>query len=563
MQDRFSPVLKAEYQPRDPPFSFFRFLERFWPGRGAKRPLHRIFSLMRKMHARTVVIENLVRQGELDAEATAVERRCCGPLKRFEAWRLSFFSGPVTQGLLPYVRDEEYFGYGVFVSLELPNGTCRRYVYEAIVTTPALHADSGSPLDAALPTHYVQGVRNYSGWVQTRRFSLSGSFFSQQNSLTHVCAHAALRWLLNNVPERAEEIVSYEDINATLGIDHVHRRVGSYDTDLPPEGLPITDLEKVIEAHGYSYSYSRYWVPTSGIADPYWKFVYSIIESGFPALVLFAAQGAGHVICAIGHTLNTDIWDAEARNVYTGAVDARFLPSSSWADHFIIHDDNYGMYFCMPIKALSMPRGRSLKPFDCIGVLGIVPKGVEMKAAYAELFASFLLPQFLTLRQIEPLYWIEVLREVVSASDRWPVFRTLLIRKTAYEQRLRCMEDPSGHTLTNKEIEAVLFPSLPDHFWMTEISINDVYTANKHSLAEILFDPTKDPGDPPSEADSPQAHASYGRRIAAACLAVRLPGHILIPNVTPKTQSVTIHHTELEGHVPLIRNCPKNLAWEW
>jgi len=42
-------------------------------------------------------------------------------------------------------------------------------------------------------------------------------------------------------------------------------------------------------------------------SQPYWRFIYSIIEAGYPALIFFTAGQARHVICAIGHTLNSSV----------------------------------------------------------------------------------------------------------------------------------------------------------------------------------------------------------------------------------------------------------------
>jgi len=196
---------------------------------------------MRKMSVRTLVLEDLSRKGELATEARAVAKRCTRKVD-FKASRLSFFSRPITKESLPYATDEEYLGYAVFVSVTLPDGTDRQYVYESVITEPCFHTQTDSEFAHALPAHYVHCVRHYSGFVGKYRFGLTGSFFSQQNNLTHVCAHAALRWLLNNLPERAEEIISYEEINRDLGIDHSKRKVGKYAGDVQALGLPMDDL---------------------------------------------------------------------------------------------------------------------------------------------------------------------------------------------------------------------------------------------------------------------------------------------------------------------------------
>jgi hypothetical protein len=307
MRDRFYPVLEPDFKCCKPPFSFYRFIEQYWPGKEAKRTLHRIFSLMRKINAQTVTVEDLARKGELDSEAAAVEVRCGGSVE-FKAYRFSFFACPLTIDILPYVPDADYLGYAIFINMKLPDGTRSRYIYESVITEPSIRTDGSSPFGNALPSHYIHCLRRYSGWVAGNHFRISGSFFSQQNGLTHVCAHAALRWVLNNVPERAEEIISYENINKDLQIDHSKRKVGQYGNDIQAIGLPMDDLLKVLDKHDYKYLDVNFERPV-GKPQPYWRFIYSIIESGYPVLVFFTARGSRHVICAIGHTFNSDIWD--------------------------------------------------------------------------------------------------------------------------------------------------------------------------------------------------------------------------------------------------------------
>jgi len=554
MRDRFCPILEPDFRCCKPPFSFYRFLERFWPGREAKRTLHRIFSLMRKMNAQTVVVEDLAKKGELNSEATAVEVRCAGSVE-FKAWRFSFFTCPVTLEVLPYVRDADYLGYAVFIEMKLPNGTYAHYVYESVIAEPCFRIDGRRPLGSGLPAHYIHCIRRYSGWVAGHRYTLSGSFFSQQNGLTHVCAHAALRWVLNNVPERAEEIISYEDINRDLQIDHATRKVGQYAGDVQATGgLPMDDLLRVLDTHGYKYLDVDFEHPV-GRPQPYWRFIYSIIESGYPVLVFFTARGARHVICAIGHTLNSDIWDEEAKLAYSGAPRAEYLSTVSWADHFIVHDDNYGMYFSMAAKALS-PTTKKGGPFQVTEALGIVPANIELGPLEAEFLASVAL-RFVYEGPLKDCYWLRALRQEEATWGKWVVLRTLFTSKALYEQHLHDMEDAEGNFLTKREIKAIIQQKVPEHFWITEVSLTDIYTANKHKLGEMLFK-LADPG-----IKSEDSHSTYMEKLFSACIAIRLPGNIIIPRVGQKRISLTLYETNLTGHVSLLRTCRPVPPLEW
>ena len=149
MQERFSPTGEPDFVPCKPPFSFYRFIERYSEPAEPPRTLHRVFSLMRKMNVRTVVVESLARKDELDTEANAVEKRCEGTVK-YEAWRFSFFACPVTRDLLRHAEDEDYLGYAIFIKLKLPNETYSCYVYESVISQPAFHTYGIEYLERAI-----------------------------------------------------------------------------------------------------------------------------------------------------------------------------------------------------------------------------------------------------------------------------------------------------------------------------------------------------------------------------------------------------------------------------
>lgn len=544
MKDRFLPSKNPLFECCLPPFSFYQFIEKFCKGQTNERTLHRIFSLMRKMNAKTVVTEELKLEGELEVEINAITKKIGKEPQCVNLWRFSFFTRPVTKEFLPFLSNENYLGYAIFISAKVDETSFKNYIYEAVIAEPAFNNVSETQFaKKTLPAHYVHCVRKYSAWVSDIRFTVSGSFFSQQNGLTNVCAHAALRWLLNNLPERAESIVSYEEINETLGIDHIKKDIGN--------GLSIDRCIDVIQKRNYKYILANF-EDKAEEQPSYAKFIYSIIESGYPVLVFFASKDTRHVVCAIGHTFNSDIWDTEAKLAYSGAPKAKYISSSSWADHFIIHDDNYGMYFCMPTKSFEVTGS---EPFRVTGALGIVPTVVELKPLEAELYSSIILKKFTTLKDVATNYWLDVLKKEDSAARKWIVLRTFLSSKTDYEKHLQIMEDPSGNFLREGERHSIL-KDLPDHFWITEFSLTDVFTANKHKLGEVLYRANM-----PDVVISPETEVG---RAFSGCLAARLPGNIIIPKITSKDEiTITLKKTNLIGHSPLMRMCRNEPFLEW
>lgn len=563
MEDRFHPVLPPYLIPCRPPLSFYDYIEQFCPPPQSCRTLHRVVSLMRKMGAQTLVKEDLACRGELATELAATERRC-GDSVEFKAYRWSFFSTRVTKDLLPYTTDDEYLGYVVFIDLQLPDGSNRRYVYESVISVPSFHNGKSLPLGFGLPKSYLHCVRRYCGWIGEHRFSVSGTFFSQQNNLTHVCAHAALRWLLNNVPERLEKVVSYEDVNSVLGIDHVNQTVGQYPGETAAKGLARRTLEEVLDHYKHKFIVADF---TQKMGEPqeYWRFIYSVIESGYPCLVFFTAKDAvtRHVVAVVGHTLCSDNWEADARPTYGGRrrhgppSRAEYLPAASWVDHFIIHDDNYGMYFCMPAKALSRPT-EPLKPFQVVGALGILPVKPNLQPLDAEAYAaSILLAILYPKRLLGNWGWLERLRQGNEKLSESTVLRTLLVSKETYQDHLRSIEDVQGNQLKDTEINTLLgHQEIPSHFWVTEVTLADVYTANKRKLGEVLFR---------IEASETKRRADkdYYTKIFSPCIGIRLPGNIVVPKVERNVVHADFTPTELVGHVPMMRTCRASPVWEW
>ena len=226
----------------------------------------------------------------------------------------------------------------------------------------------------------------------------------------------------------------------------------------------------------------------------------------------------------------------------------------------MVHDDNYGMYFCMPTKALALPtiNGGGFKVTDA---LGVVPREIEVGPLDAELYASTVLRMLLEADVLASSYWVDALCQDQAAPSKWVVLRTLFTSRTNYEEHLRNMEDGEGNRLTQDDLDIIVTARLPQYFWVTEVTLTDIYTANKHKLGEVIFQ-SADMGISAQDQED-QNLEEYNRMVWRGCKAIRLPGHILIPEVTGESIAVEVYHTHLEGHVPLLRSCRMNHPWEW
>src|ERR1019366_969590 len=121
-------------------------------------------------------------------------------------------------------------------------------------------------------------------------------------------------------------------------------------------GLKPAEMEAVLNQLGVSYEKIVH-EPSAALLLPteFQRDLYGFIESGFPALVGFEldrpnpgpAGAPRHVIPVFGHTFNEDTWLPDAQRAYFGGT-LSYYPSENWLSTFVVHDDNFGPYLCLP-----------------------------------------------------------------------------------------------------------------------------------------------------------------------------------------------------------------------
>ena len=192
-----------------------------------------------------------------------------------------------------------------------------------------------------ITNYYVHNTRDFETTIGTegksRPLTLTGSFFAQQNDITHVCAHAALRMAINSSSTLTTEKLTNQRINEILGIDFTspEKCVGHIDGD-PPEtktGLNYQELEAVVRQLG-GRTVSADFVQNTAVE--YDQFIYPFVESACP--VILGIEGwnfnrssiISHVVSVLGHTLNSDRWEPEARSGYGGFPAESYTPVTAW-----------------------------------------------------------------------------------------------------------------------------------------------------------------------------------------------------------------------------------------
>ena len=528
------------------PFSFFfDFISELWKEGGPDNPLHRICSLMRKMKVKTFCVEKLTKNKDLQKEFDALCRRCDRKING-TIFRISFFNKKLNGvSEIQEGYDPSFLGYAIIINADLPDGMSKSYILDSVVRVPTVFDENYGCPPFNTMNQYIHTAKYFLTSVGDKELSVFGSFYCQQNTLTAICAHATLRMVLNNHKSKSLRI-SNEKINEILGIDHKSKKFGQgnysgdegFSGDIFTKGLDQSQIEKVLKYYDLqSISQNYFEQPNMNYSD----FVYCAIESGYPAIVAFTTSSLNlHVVPIIGHTLNTDIWNPEAESYYREFKE--YHTSSSWVDHFIFHDDNLGMYYNLPIKALhriTIPREDPR--FRVYYAIGIFPKIVKTSPSIIQRYASALLYNVLDYETFGNKWNAELLNQV-TRYKRFPVIRTLLIDRESYIEKLKIMKDSQMNQYSDNHIEYIKSRLRRKRwFWMNEISLPDLYTANKTKIGEVLLKCDKN-----------------SDNLEELFLLLRLP------NVTLDLNNTTTP-TDIQSHQDLFRFSRKdeNKNFEW
>ena len=523
---RTCPGQSLEIIPIERPYSFFHFIGMRFSG---CQPLRRIFSQVRMHQGRTMVIEKLGDPADLREENEDLRIR--NPdFTSSVAYRLSFFTAKfTTRQRLAQVVDGEFIGYAVVKEDSAPSFGDKRRVYESVIRP------------GRLANNFVHGGQDWPCQVHGRKFKVNGYLYAQQNALTNVCAHVALRTAVARFHPNGD--MSYREMNRLLGVDHTNVKMGA------GNGLTTQQMQQVLEAAGAKCFPADYTAPSSN-PPPFQKYIYGSIESGYPAIVIFGTtdpDGSLHAVPVFGHTLNQDTWVPNADLSYfkigAGTI---YIPSESWLSMFIAHDDNWGSNYCIPRHYLRpkphpAPGQPASAPEESVSqcvayVISTMPKEVQLNPVRAEVIGADYL--FTILPQLPPSNnpWAQRLAQY--ANMHLLVLRPYLLDPAEYTAHLAKVKDWQGKAVRETLIRDLRAKLTKERLWMIELSVPELFSANLRKVGEVLVRaellPTAD------------------RDLASFVLA-RLPGFFaLLEGGTPADPRYQFIPSGAEGHVELI-----------
>lgn len=521
--------------------SLFAFVKKYCLGETSglshNSAFHRLCSLMRKMDVKTAIVEDIMpSHSEINKECAALNVFFKENIE-FKIYRVTFLSESISsKDALPKIKSDSFLSSSIVINFKDPIADWKSYLFSAVVTIPKIKNNFKFG-DIPLLNNYLHIYKTFKREINVSEnslfeFSITGTFFCQQNSLTSVCSHASLCMVLNNMESEAG-IITPEDINKIIGVDHITKRFG------PKANVEFTkkEFEAVLTKYGLTYELLDF------IAHPkiqYDDHIYNYIESRCSVLLVFNTdENTGHVVPILGHTLNSDLWSPEAEIAYSPMSRQDFLKSASaWVDHFIINDDNFGMYLCLPVATLKRATLPKDDPnFRANHAIAVIPADVTTLPTEARWASSILMIDIMQWCQNNNLplnKWpLLILKKIFDAKPI--VIRTFLVTKEDYSKSLE--ETDFENISFSMEDKQQLTANLPTRFWLSEITLPDLYTANKSKIIDFFY-----------KCDNPKLEES--NQISDRWIQMRLPGRLIKRTATGNHTSIEL---SVKSHYPLLR----------
>ena len=534
-------------------FSNFDFIDERFPR--AKRSLRRILSQARQADGKTIVIETLGSCADIVEENEDIARVCAGfRVEDSYCIRLSFFREEIGDPAeLADVPNEAFLGYAVLkddhvptTPLYCPEGYHFTRVYESVL------------VGSRHPNNFVHNAPIWDCRIARHDFQITGYLYAQQNAITNSCAHVALRTACASF------------LKSDLYYRQINEWVAEFQASLgqpqrpPGQGLLSEEICYVLEQAGARTFVGAY----GGIIHqpaPYQKHLYGSVESGYPAILFFqtelrdvGGEPAHHAIPVFGHTFNEDTWVPRANIMYfpfrkaTGA-----LSSGNWVSMFVGHDDNAGSNYCIPhsyLETLRTCQNDKGEPMRCrqqtSGVafaIGTIPQDIKVDPVEAEAIGSDSLKELFKWAPTDlpgRLHtWQARLKDYYD--DELLVLRPLLIHGSQYIEHLKKIRGWAGSTIPEWLSDTIAKLSGKDRLWMVELSVPELFAANRRKIGEILIR-----SDKTTSEDSVFTHFYFAR--LPGCFVFLVDPDSPIPTDRQVKPTFLYVPSEIDDHVELF-----------
>lgn len=453
------------------PFSFYNdLIAKYWAGGPSEAygaSIHRICTLARKMGVKSLVVEDALARVDVIAEIDHLEEWAEVGDGEVTARTITFLSSGVRRGNdFAGVSTANVIGQMTIITFPMAKGP-RSYVYEAIIRLPGKNAGAEQLLN-----NHISIIGDLKIALGTFEHVISGSYFCQQNGVTSICGHCAVRMLIRTL---TQSVVSVQMLN----------QIWTYD----PHTRSISTNQVVAALRHFGMMPVLYDLTQKSVdREDGWDIPALLADSASATLLVLGGKSVDHIVPLLGHTVNSDEWHPIGATLHRHGEETA-SSSSLWTDHLVIHDDMLGPYYCLSKAGLLHSGLANLVPKLVITVL---PLNVLVSPSQAENFARQILCNLI--KKLKPLNMAEGRwwQHLLDGRER-RVFRTTLITRDAYLANLPANDDDDDL------IKDQLATCLPERMWMSEISVPNLFLANRAKLGEILISPGAFPDDDPDK----------------------------------------------------------------
>jgi hypothetical protein len=447
--------IKFVQTSRQKGFSNFFFVNKFLSENETylhQASLSRILSLARKHEFQSMLIDEIsindcsILQEETDALAQLEQNFITSKIYKF-----SFFK----KDEISQILHDDFIGYAVFKIDYFRDKPSIGYVFESVLPPPRTH----------LQNNFLLCKRHYRVANSLNNdFKVEGTLYAQQSVHSFVCAHVALRTVLSCILPEGD--ISYSRIANLAG---------------SRSGLDDDAIERVLTELNLYYQKDAIILdkPESSISpdSDFMKTLYGYIESGNPALLGFEGhkRDIKHIVPIIGHTFNEDSWVPPSNKGYFGN-DLSYYPSERWLSSHLMHDDNFGPYYCMPKHFITFEKFRLL--------LGINQNCLALPFDKVEASALFFLSSVSHPSIDADNYWFDLFRVYTGLNSL--VLRSVFISKNTYINHLQTSLDTIQNDI-EPDIITKINQILPKMFWMVEVSCPELFSVTRRKLGELLL----------------------------------------------------------------------------
>lgn len=174
------------------------------------------------------------------------------------------------------------------------------------------------------------------------------------------------------------------------------------------------------------------------------------------------------------------------------------MPSENWTSSFIGHDDNFGSDLCVPHYFV--------KETNVKYVVALMPSHAKYPGVTAEVLAWGILEALVAqlYRGKHNNIWrkrlLDAFMEGKNAARPQIVLRTIYMTSDKYCDILSSAHDKFGGAEKRKMVSALREIGAKRYYWVVEVSLPQLFSANEAKVGEIVLDaasPIEDCGDIP------------------------------------------------------------------